>query len=451
MRSFVLRTLTLAPLLAAAWIDPTSSPAQAQTSPAAFDDYEALFSRVLRRPGDPALNKEFAREAETRGDLRHAFASLERVVLSSPGDTEAQAEFDRLRNKLMPAVTKVTVEVGANYASNPRQLPHRARVVAQLPDNLVDPFSVSVPRPDDATFDAGIAVADERTIAGLRWRTLALAQGQFQADIATLDSPALAVESGPVFQITPDLWMHVAGGAAIAWLDDEKLYDDALVSVTLGGLYRGLTQTVTARYTWRDGNFGVGEVLNDDGVVFADRKANNAQIFDLEGRLVVSPSLAKGDLLYLRPRLQVSQNDGDPTGSAGEFFSFQRPLFPSDFTEAGGAVAYHCPLFGGRAFLGAGIAVYQRWYDEGAATVLSFKEESVVSVSPGKRRDTYIEPTAHLILPNLLGPNLDLRFDYRFEHNDSNATTTMLKGSDIAEFPADFENHVAGVRVVGRF
>ena len=56
-----------------------------------------------------------------------------------------------------------------------------------------------------------------------------------------------------------------------------------------------------------------------------------------------------------------------------------------------------------------------------------------------KRRDLFVEPTAHLIFPNLIAPNIDFRADYRFEDNFSNDDSR------------DFQNHVAGVRVIGRF
>jgi hypothetical protein len=63
-----------------------------------------------------------------------------------------------------------------------------------------------------------------------------------------------------------------------------------------------------------------------------------------------------------------------------------------------------------------------------------------VQVATGEgRRDLYLEPTAHIIFPDLLAPHVDVRADYRLEDNLSNDTYR------------DFLNHVVGVRVVGRF
>jgi hypothetical protein len=374
------------------------------TAPVAAQGYDPLFSQIMSRPDDPALNKQFARQAEARGDLRHALAALERVVTSSPGDTEAQAEYDRIKKKILPAVTKVTVEIGASYASNPRHMPSSAQ------------------RPSDGTYDARVAVADERTLLGQRWRTRAFAGAQLQGQITELDTAVIAAETGPVFQLTPKLWMHLAGGGGVTWLDQRKLYDDITASVTVGGLYLGLTQQVTARYTWRNGNF-------------ADFGANDAQIFDLEGRFVFSP-MAAMDLLYLVPRVAVSQADGSAIKSVtvpGFGFDFSRPLFPGDYVEVGGRVAYYYPIAMGRAFVGAGFAAYRRSYDENVSNVVS------MTPTDNKRADTYIEPTAHLIFPNLIAPMVDLRFDYRYERNFSNDPSV------------EYENHVAGTRIVGRF
>ena len=56
-----------------------------------------------------------------------------------------------------------------------------------------------------------------------------------------------------------------------------------------------------------------------------------------------------------------------------------------------------------------------------------------------RRRDLYVEPTAHAIFPRLLEPNTDVRADYRLEDNFSN------------DGHRDFQNHVTGIRVIGRF
>jgi hypothetical protein len=89
-------------------------------------------------------------------------------------------------------------------------------------------------------------------------------------------------------------------------------------------------------------------------------------------------------------------------------------------------------------YIGAGISVYQRDFDTFVADPDWLALGAHINTDE-KRRDLYIEPTAHLIFPNLLAPDVDLRADYRFEFNRSNDDSR------------DFQDHVAGVRVVGRF
>ena len=78
MRLCVLRALTIVTLFGVTLIEANSSRALAQTTAPYYD--ESLFTLVLNRPGDAVANIEFARQAEACGDLRHAFAALERAV-----------------------------------------------------------------------------------------------------------------------------------------------------------------------------------------------------------------------------------------------------------------------------------------------------------------------------------------------------------------------------------
>lgn len=145
-------------------------------------------------------------------------------------------------------------------------------------------------------------------------------------------------------------------------------------------------------------------------------------IVQLNGRFIRANIFKPGDTLYFLPRLQVSY----PSGFGSERV-FKSALIPGDFVEYGGRVVYYKPVAGKRAFLGAGIGVYRRAYNQNAA--LAVKD----------RRDVMVEPSAHLIVPKIRGSKMDLRVDYRFEHNDSN---------DPAE---DFGNHVVSAKTVRRF
>jgi hypothetical protein len=239
---------------------------------------DAEFQRLLSSPDDPVLNRQFAAAAEARGELRHALAALERVLAAHPDDAELARDYERIRRRMLPAATAVTVQAGASYASNPREAP-----------------GGSPRRRDDAVFDAAITVEDERTVGNMRLRSLAIAAGQWNREASELNSGRVSFESGPVFMLSRETWLHVAPGVAVTWLDNDHLYTEGYGAATLGTVFRGLTQTLTARYGWREGN---GEV-----------KYSDAQTLEILARLVVSPALIPGDYIYLEPRYRLGMPD----------------------------------------------------------------------------------------------------------------------------------------------
>lgn len=353
------------------------------------DEYDSVFERLLFSPGDPALNIRYAELAEANGELRKALGAYERVLARDPHNSQALREYRRVKNLLQPAVTEITVDLGIAYSTNPLQLP-------------------DIPlRNDDVTFDAGLHLFDERTIWNHRWRTIALASTDLQTDITDLNDGTLSAWTGPVFNLGTKTRAHVAPGAEVAFLDGQHLYTDALGRLTIERPIGGATQTLSALIAYRD----------TQGFNGAD-----GWIYQLTARLSKYQILFPGDAFYVLPRVRYNE----PTGS-GDGRVFSRPLFPGDFLEVGNRSEYFVPLFNNAFYLGGGFGAYFRDYDQ------------TVAFSTTKREDWFLEPTAHLVIPNILGRNGDLRFDYRFQHNDSNDPTQ------------DFENQVVGVRSVKRF
>lgn len=379
----------------------------------AYAASDAEFQRLLSAPDDPQLNRQFAASAEARGELRHALAALERALNASPGDRELLADYARLRNKMLPSITSVTVQIGGNYSSNPRQV------------------NGSSPRKtDDPILDVALAVEDERTVGNMRLRSLAIAAGQWEPEASELSSGQLSFQTGPVFLLTPDTWVHMAPGVSVAWLDGHELYSEASAAATIGTVFRSLTQTATVRYGWRDGN--------------GDVSYSNSQMLEVLGRVVVNPNLVFGDYVYIEPRYRRSWHDGsEPTSLTlptilGPSTLVSRDVSPPGYEEWGGRLSYFFPIAQRSIFLGAGISVLERDFDSFVLDQSALL--AGVQVATGtSRRDFYIEPTAHIIFPDLIAPGVDLRADYRFEDNQSNDPFR------------DYINHVAGLRIVGRF
>ncbi len=379
---------------------------------------DAEFQRLLSAPDDPQLNRQYAASAEATGDLRHALAALDRALAVKPNDPELIAAYDRVRRKLLPTTTAVTIQAGATYASNPRQL-----------------SDGSPGKEDDAVFDSAISIEDERTLGGMRIRSLAYAAGQWNVETSDISTGVLFAQAGPVFALTDDAWVHVAPGVGTEWLDDTVIYTEASATITLGTVFEGMTQTVTTSYAARFGT--------DSSIDYPD-----SQLVEVLGRFVLASTFTAGDYIYFQPGFRWSDTFDDVDATAafagnatiiGPLTLTTRDLSPYGYTEWGGRIAYFVPLDDrGFVFAGAGISVYQRDFDTDVFDPALLALGAHVSTGE-KRGDVYIEPTAHLIFPSLVAPNVDFRADYRLEHNDSNDASR------------DFNDHVAGVRVVGRY
>lgn len=379
----------------------------------AFASTDAEFQRLISAPDDPVLNRQFAAAAEARGELRHALAAIERALGAQPNDRGLLAEYARLRARMLPSLTSVTVQVGGSYSSNPRQV-----------------RGGSNRHTNDGILDAAIAIEDERTLGDMRIRSIAIAAGQWEPEANELSFSQMSLASGPVFLLTHDTWLHIAPGIAIAWLDKKELYAEVSAAATIGTVFQGLTQTVTARYGWRDGN--------------SDVSYSNAQLIDVMGRFVVSPNAVVGDYLYIEPRYRHSRpNEREPANITlptilGPSTLVAQEISPPGYDEWGGRISYFFPVADRSIYLGVGISVMKRDFDSFVLDPGALA--AGVQVATDKwRSDIYVEPTAHIILPDLIAPGVDVRADYRMEDNQSNDSYR------------DFINHVAGVRIVGRF
>lgn len=359
--------------------------------PAAADEMSVVFDQLLSQPDNPALNIRYAELAMTRGETRKALSAYERVLARDPDNREARRAYKKIKRQLQPAVTAFTLATGFSWESNPHQVSR-----------------ASVFRDSDAAFEASLVMFDERSVASHRWRTLGLASGHAQFELSDLNDASLFIVSGPVLDLGARTRLHVAPGAAAAWLDSAWAYRDAVLQLTLERLHKGANNSVTAVIRSRETNSKFG---GDDGL-----------IVQVNGRFIRADVFKQGDRLYLLPRLQVSGPGGSGPGRI-----FKSSLFPGDFIEYGGRVVYYKPVAGKRLFLGAGIGVYHRDYNQNVALGVT------------NRSDVMVEPSAHLIVPNVRGSKLDFRVDYRYEHNDSN---------DPLE---DFGNHVISAKTVRRF
>ncbi len=355
------------------------------------DEITAVFDQLLSTPDDPALNLRYAELAMAQGETRKALAAYERVLARDPNNAEARRAYRKAKLKLQPAVTAFTFTTGLSFESNPRQVPSR-----------------SADHDEDISLEASLLMYDERTLAGHRWRTLGQASGHLLLETDDLNDATFSIASGPVFNVSKKTQLHIAPGTAAAFLDDDWLYQDGLVRIALERRNKGNGQSVTTTVKYRDTNSSFN---GDDGL-----------IVNVDGRFLQTNRFRNGDAFYFLPRFTYSEPGGNGPGRV-----FQSALFPGNYIEYGARLAYFIPVADKKAFVGAGFGVYQRDYDQN------------VAFSTKDRSDVMLVPTAHFLVTNVRGSNLDFRLDYRFEHNDSNDSTE------------DFDNHVATARIVRKY
>ena len=355
------------------------------------DEMAAVFDQLLSNPDDPALNLRYAELAIAKGETRKALSAYERVLARDPQNREARLAYKKAKIALQPRVTAFTLTTGTTFESNPRQVRGSDREHGS-----------------DVSLDASLLMYDERSLAGKRWRTLGRAGGHVLFDQSDLSDAYLSIASGPVFDISKKTKLHIAPGAATAWLDDDWIYQDGLVRVALERRNKGNGQSVTTTVKYRNTNSSFD---GDDGL-----------IVQVDGRFLFTSRFKPGDALYFLPRFQYSEPGGNGPGRV-----FQSALFPGDFIEYGGRVLYYRPVANKRVYLGAGFGIFQRDYDQN------------VAFGTNNRSDVMLTPSAHVLVPNIRGSKFDLRMDYRYETNDSN---------DPLE---DFDNSVVSVSTVRKF
>ncbi len=202
---------------------------------------DALYSQVLRRPSDTALNLEFARAAEQAGVLRWALSAYERVVVNDPGNVEAQTGLQRVRRKLQPNFSQVTVELGAAVETNPRYYLGPKRTEFE-----------------------GLASAtwrDERALNDIRWRTVGVVYGLGYSKSGELNYGYAGLNTGPVIDLSGGWSVVPMVGGTAAYFDHNFYYGEGSFMTTFEKTSPNAFQSLQLRAAYRsyDDHFPSGE------------------------------------------------------------------------------------------------------------------------------------------------------------------------------------------------
>jgi hypothetical protein len=336
------------------------------------DEMSDLNAQILRDPGNIELNLRYARLAEQKGELNKALAAYERVTVNSPLNYEAQEGFRRIVRKLQPDSTRLTLELGGGWESNPARDARKEHS---------DWFAL-----------ARAELRDERKVNDdFSWRTIANATGEFYRTQGDRVNYATAgAFTGPVWDLTPQFALHAALGGGAALYGEHTLHNEAVAVFTLeSGFWDGV-QTGRLRLGFRRyGEFYGGS----DGMYV-----------DLSERFGFIGVLTKNDIVVAMPWFRWSNIEGTPLNVPLE------ETQPGRYWEAGLRGEYFRPI-ADWLILGASLSVGHRRYAD-----TTFLNDG----TPVLRRDWTYVPGVSAIFPKLLWEVADLRIDYRFEDNRSN-------------------------------
>ena len=359
------------------------------TTPAAANELDTLYSQVLRNPGNSELNLRFAKLAEDAGKLRWALSAYERVVLNDPDNADGLTGLTRIRRKLQPNTTLLTVQLGTQFESSPRYY---------LP-----------PRRGEAQGIGSAALLDERTINGTRWRTNGVVAGILHSHEHDLNYGVVGLETGPVLDALAGWAFHPAVGGSAATFDHRYYYSEGSASATFDSNSRGIYRSVQFRGAYRS---------YDDFF-----PSGHGYYVEARGKLAVPGVIGAGSVGIISPWAVWS----DISGNASVVTPIITELQPGAYLEYGGRFDIIKSL---TPWLVAGLnfAVSKRDY-----------RTDVVVATGQSRTDTIVSPGASLTFPNLLAYQTDLRLEYRYLMDRSNDATKT------------FNDHIATVSVVSRF
>ena len=363
-RHSCLAALSIAVCVALAGVaDATPKPVHNVHSP----ELDALYAQILKHPQDTELNLRFARVAERAGVYRWALSAYERVTVNDPGNSEAQAGLQRIRRKLQPDVSRVTLELGSAVETNPRYYigPKRTEI-----EGL-----------------ASAILYDERAIADMRWRTTGAVAGRTYSESHDLDYAATSLDTGPVLDVLPGWSLVPALGGAAAYYDDHFYYGEGAVSATFEGATQGAVRALQLRAAYRsyDKFFPAG----------------NGYYLQARGRFAFPDLLGQSSVLIASPWLLYSDISGSVISPVAE-------IQPGAYVEFGGKLAAYKGVTSWLT-LGAEFSAIERRY-----------RADTVPVVGGKRHDTLLIPGATLLFPHIFSYQTDLRITYNYIHDNSN-------------------------------
>jgi hypothetical protein len=344
---------------------------------AASSELARLNAQIINDPRNIELNLRYARAAEAEGDYGKALAAYERVLSFEPGNAEAQKGVARTGARMLPNTFQVFTEAGAGYESNPQNFANSGRGQALLFGRVL--------------------LKDERTIGDTRWRTTALFAGNLYTKDSELNYGYAGAAFGPVYTVTPAMTFHPSIGVGGAYFDRRFFYNEVFGTAMFEGNEGPMNYVVRYRLGYRS--------YND---YFP---STNGGFADIIARLMFPAALAKDDLFVFSPWWRWS--------GVSVVDNISMIISPDDFrtgryNEIGARAEYFKPVMDG-VVLGVNFSALQRYYARAT-------DNTIYPPITIDRRDFIYAPGVSLIIRNpYVTHQSSVRFDYRYERDDSNA------------------------------
>lgn len=356
----------------------------------AADSLDRVFDQLIRDPTSAALNFRYAKLAEDKGQLRKALAAYERILARDPGNERAKAGLGRIKRLLAPNFTVATINLGAQFETNPRHFRRSGRDT------------------DDLTLFGWGKVTDQRKIDGRQWRTEGNLFANWHAEFGEINYGLLGAQTGPNLDLNGEWRLRPSLGATYAWLDGKTFFVEGslelLFEIDQAGAFKGVK---------------AGFAYDDIGRSFSTLDAYR---IDVSPQFLFSRLLDDTDALYLRPFYRYN----GVAGSGAPGLGFGGDTFPLRSHQLGVRIDYLVKITQ-RVTVGANVTLEYRPYNE------------LKAFSTKRRTDLFLSPGARVVVEGIFFNRHSLVVSYQFDVNESN---------DPFE---EYKNHIVAVSSLWRF
>lgn len=320
-----------------------------------------LFRELMKNPGDPELNTQYAKEVEKNGDIHRALQAYQRIILTHPDNASAKAEIDRLEALLTPPETKISIALGGAYETNS---PKR------------DPRFLSY---DDTAATIGFLIDDKRQITGMPWQTKVQGFGSAHNRWRQGNLAFVGLDSGPTFYLENGWNVRVAPTVSYAWLDGKGLFAGTGIKTDWNAPKGSALRKISA-------SAGYDNFLGS-------KSSRSGAVAQVKSTHMWTGLVTKEDAVIVRPSYKFVGS----VGNSGEFRYHQGRIEAS----------YSAPLMEATIWsVSAGIE--SRLYGGHAAD------------EANNRRDFKVDPGLALTFKDILPANGDIVSRYKYEMNWSN-------------------------------